>query len=277
MKTKLTLFLSLTLLGGVVCAQNSKDKIPLVPSGQFEVNPTVVQTGTYPTLFWNIMYPKSVSDVVNISPNGKLTLTTPMFVSVRPIGTGVTRSGVTDEQSNTYAEGRLSLNGGGYERIFYANNQQVRPEYSLYIKKVASGNTVDFGGRYNTGSGWSEWVSTKNSQRIAVLADGDKIPTTYNLYQSGKLAEYLKPYTNSDGTAKVGPMSVLVLMELGESSLSNANYDYQDLALLVSFAHKHPNNGHGNNIDGVDSSNPSNGSGGPNGAVDPSAGIDDEK
>src|SRR5690606_21116397 len=32
----------------------------------------------------------------------------------------------------------------------------------------------------------------------------------------------------------------------------------------------HQNNGHGNNADGVDSSNPGQGSGGPNGAVDPS-------
>ena len=36
------------------------------------------------------------------------------------------------------------------------------------------------------------------------------------------------------------------------------------------------NNGHGNNADGVDSSNPGNGNGGPNGAIDLSNGIDDE-
>ena len=38
----------------------------------------------------------------------------------------------------------------------------------------------------------------------------------------------------------------------------------------------HSNNGHGNNLDGVDSSNPGQGGGGPNGEVDPSGGIDDE-
>jgi hypothetical protein len=36
------------------------------------------------------------------------------------------------------------------------------------------------------------------------------------------------------------------------------------------------NNGHGNNADGVDSSNPGEGGGGPTGAVDPSDGVDDE-
>ena len=39
---------------------------------------------------------------------------------------------------------------------------------------------------------------------------------------------------------------------------------------------QYPNNGHGNNLDGVDSSNPGQGHGGPNGEVDPSAGVDDE-
>jgi len=37
------------------------------------------------------------------------------------------------------------------------------------------------------------------------------------------------------------------------------------------------NNGHGNNIDGVDSSNPGKGKGGPGGGVDPSGTVDDEK
>jgi len=36
------------------------------------------------------------------------------------------------------------------------------------------------------------------------------------------------------------------------------------------------NNGHGNNVDGVDASNPGNGGGGPNGEVDGSSGADDE-
>ena len=65
-------------------------------------------------------------------------------------------------------------------------------------------------------------------------------------------------------------------MELAQTDHNNGAYDYQDAALLVSFASKHPNNGHGNNLDGVDSSNPGKGSGGPNGAIDPSGGVDDE-
>ena len=36
------------------------------------------------------------------------------------------------------------------------------------------------------------------------------------------------------------------------------------------------NNGYGNNADGVDSSNPGQGDGGPNGGADPSGDVDDE-
>ncbi len=45
---------------------------------------------------------------------------------------------------------------------------------------------------------------------------------------------------------------------------------------LINRPKGHSNNGHGNNVDGVDSSNPGKGGGGPNGPVDPSGGVDDE-
>jgi hypothetical protein len=46
--------------------------------------------------------------------------------------------------------------------------------------------------------------------------------------------------------------------------------------LGASFQQAKSNNGHGNNADGVDSSNPGKGGGGPNGAIDLSNGVDDE-
>lgn len=52
-----------------------------------------------------------------------------------------------------------------------------------------------------------------------------------------------------------------------------------NMALLVTLNGK-TNNGHGNNLDGVDSSNPGKGKGGPTGlntsGQDPSGGYDDE-
>jgi hypothetical protein len=81
---------------------------------------------------------------------------------------------------------------------------------------------------------------------------------------------------DSTGKVKIGPLSVLIMMELGQANRSSRCFDIQDQVLLVTFSTKHPNNGHGNNLDGVDSSNPGGGGGGPNGRVDPSGGVDDE-
>ncbi len=74
----------------------------------------------------------------------------------------------------------------------------------------------------------------------------------------------------------IGPFSILIMMELGQTNRSLTCFDYQDIVLLVTLSTKHPNNGHGNNLDGVDSSNPGRGHGGANGMVDPSGGVDDE-
>lgn len=271
---------------GPASAQNGKGNglpstIPAVPLAVFSANPSIVQTGTYPTLTWSITYPSKVSDVATITAPGVVTLNTPMYVSVRPVGVGVTQSGRGDDISTIHSEARISINGSSYQQLFYGTNTDVNPSTSLYIKKLTSGTTIDFGGRYVIGNEWTPFYTTKSSNmQVITLANGDTLPTSVDLAASGTLASYLKPYinyVNGQGIVNIGPMNVLVLMELAEKDHGNSRFDYQDVVLLVNFASKHPNNGHGNNLDGVDSSNPGKGSGGPNGEVDPSGGVDDER
>lgn len=243
----------------------------------FSANPTIVQTGTYPTLTWSITYPSKVSDVAVIAAPGVITLAQPMYVSVRPVGVGVTQGGRGADINTIQAEARISVKGSAYDQLFYGTNAEVEPAYSLYIKRLTSGTTIDFGGRYVTNNAWTPFYTTKSSNmQVIALVNGDTIPTSFDLRQSGKLAEYMKPYVDGAGKISIGPMNVLIMMELAERDRTNQAFDYQDVVLMVNFASKHPNNGHGNNLDGVDSSNPGKGSGGPNGAVDPSGGVDDE-
>lgn len=257
---------------------NTAAKIPASPMGLFSASPTIVQTGTNPTLTWSILYPSTVSDIATITPPGLITMTKPMYVSVRPVGVGVTGSDSGADTDKIYAETRMSLNGSAYDQLFYGLGNNVDPAYSLYIKKLKAGDTLNFGGRYVEGNSWTSFYTSRSAnQQVISLVDGDSIPTSFNITETGKVAQYLKPYLDGAGKVKIGPLSVLVLMELAETDRGNGAYDYQDAVLLVSFASKHPNNGHGNNLDGVDSSNPGNGSGGPNGAVDPSGGVDDER
>ena len=254
----------------------STSAIPSVPSGILSAYPSVVQTGTKPTLTWNILHPSKVGDVATIRPPGTITLTQEVFATIQLVGTGVT--GATSPEGVAIpTEARVSLNGGTYNQVFYGTMANVNPSKALYVKKVFPNQTLNFGGSYVVNNAWSPFYTTKSANfQVVSLVAGQTPPTTFPLHLSSKLHPYLKPYLDSTGKVTIGPLSVLVLMELAKTTRSSSVFDLQDQVLLVTFSKKHPNNGHGNNLDGVDSSNPGNGSGGPNGRPDPSAGFDDE-
>ncbi len=260
-------------------AQSSTTKIPSIPVGTLDAYPTVVQTGTKPTLTWNIIYPSQVSDVAQILTPGTIRITqNNTYVSVQPIGTGITACDATQGTTPLNTDARISVNGSPYQQLFYGVQDNVESAYSLYIKKLDAGTTLNFSGRYVKNGAWSPLYTTLSSNlQVVTLVNGDTPPTTFPLHQSSTLASYLRPYLDSTGKIKIGPLSAIVLMELGQTNHGLSCFDYQDMVLLVSFSTKHPNNGHGNNLDGVDSSNPGNGRGGPNGMVDPSGGVDDER
>ncbi len=252
--------------------------IPSVPVGALSAFPTIVQTGTKPSLTWSILYPSKVSDVAEISPPGTITITSNnTYVSVQPIGTGITAGDSTQGTTPLNAEARISVDGAAYQQLFYGTQSDVNSAYSLYIKKHKKGDTIDFAGRYVKNGSWTNLYTTKSTNyQVVSLVNGDTPLTSFPLHQSSTLASYLKPYLDASGKVKIGAMSVLVMMELGQTDRNQSSFDYQDMVLLVTFSTNHPNNGHGNNLDGVDSSNPGKGKGGPNGAVDPSGGVDDE-
>jgi len=256
---------------------SSASTIPATPVGVLSAYPTIVQTGTKPTLTWDILHPSNVSNVVVINPPGTLIPNQPIYVSVQPVGTGPTNC-TPGQTTVTYpAEARISVNGGSYKQLFYGTQGSVTPQYSLYIKKHKANDIIDFGGRYVLNGNWTPFFTTRSSNmQVISLVRGSVPPTNLPLSTSSRLASYLKPYLDATGKINIGPMSVLVLMELSETDRSQPCFDYQDMVLLVTFSTKHPNNGHGNNLDGVDSSNPGQGHGGPNGQIDPSGGYDDE-
>lgn len=252
-------------------------RIPASPAGVMSAYPTVVQTGTKPTLTWSILYPSKVSDVAVINPPGTIILTDNVFVSVQPVGSGLSECTTGKNGVSPPTDARMSVNGGSFFQLFYGTQDDVDSAYSLYIKKHQKNDTINFGGRYVEGSGWSPFYTTKNSNfQVIALVDGDTPPTHTKLHLNPNLKGYLKPYLDASGKVNVGPMSILILMELDQADHSSKCFDYQDQVLVVTLSAKHPNNGHGNNLDGVDVSNPGQGHGGPNGEIDPSGDFDDE-
>ena len=252
-------------------------EIPATPVGQMSAYPTMVQTGMKPTLTWNILYPSKIDDIVIINPPGSIIVTEKCYVTVQIVGTEVTFCDPGANGTPIYTDARVSHNSGSYQQIFYGTQAEVPPAKELYIKKLAENDTIDFGGRFVWGGGWSPFFTTKSSNfQVVAMVDGDIPPTIFSLYDSPDLKSFLKPYLDASGRVNIGPMSALVMMELGTTDRNQPCYDYQDQILLVTFSKKHPNNGHGNNLDGVDVSNPGQGGGGPNGEVDPSGGYEDE-
>ncbi|QJE97657.1 hypothetical protein [Luteolibacter luteus] len=282
------------LFSGIANGADSPEADPALPVGTMTAFPTLVQTGTHPTLTWNIMHPSKVTGALGgggngngggggdgtetaavINPPGTIIPTQDLYVTVQIVGTGPTacQAGTTVPPSDL----RLSLNGGSYQQLFYGTQSAVNSSQRLYVKKVSAYNTVNLAGRYVTGTSWSPLFTTRSANmQVISLVNGELLPTASKMISQGTMANYLKPYLDANNRVKIGPLSVLVLMELGSTNYNSSCFDYQDQVALVTFSRKHPNNGHGNNLDGVDSSNPGNGKGGPNGAVDPSGGYDDE-
>lgn len=267
----------LAVFTAMVAVAAAQTAIPAVPVGTLTAFPTVVQSGTKPTLTWSIMYPTNVSDVATIRPPGRITLTQTMYASVQIIGTGVTTTtGGTPTPAPTDA--RVSIDSAPYQQLFYGTQTVVDPTQTLFEKKLDPGETIDFGGRIDQNGAWTSFfTTTSTNMQVVALVKGDTPPTTLPLYQQSTLQNYLAPYLDGSGKVNIGPLSVLILMELNQTNPGTSTFDYQDQVLLVNFSKKHSNNGHGNNLDGVDCSNPGQGHGGPNGEVDLSGGVDDEK
>lgn len=187
---------------------------------------------------------------------------TTLDVEVRIIGAGVTVSNTNGSNlSFVPTEAVISFNGGSYTRCFYGTNNSVKPNRVVWSQKnITAGQKLRFGGRYYYNGSWGPyWNSQSGTRNVRIMVNGDRPPTTYPLHSAPSLESFLKPYLDATGRVQIGPMDCIVFMELthNDSQITQQGYDLQDMVMLVSFKSKN-NNGHGNNADGVDSSNPGN-------------------
>jgi hypothetical protein len=232
--------------------------IPAVPDGWLTAFPTMVQTGTKPTLTWSITYPSTVDNYIHVQAPGKITTTEQLDVEVRVVGAGVTTGGSDGTNSNWVpTEASISLDGGSHKIIFFGTNRQVDPDALVWAKRVNKNAVIKFGGRYHHREWGPTYTSDSGGNNIRTLVNGEYPPTAFPLHTSPTLKPFMNPYLDAEGRVKIGPLDVLVMMELTQpdSNVNSPFYNLQDLVLLVTFRPK-SNNGHGNNIDGIDSSNP---------------------
>ena len=254
-----------TALPCLAQGNGNNNQLPKMPYGWIDAFPTIVQTGTKPTLTWGINYPSVVLDYVTIQPPATCVPKEDMDCEIRVLGAGVT---VSTSGSNNFSfvptEALVSYDSNNYTRIFYGTNLQVNQNNVVWSGNVKKNKNLRFGGRYFYNNSWGPLrTSTSGTQTVRTLVSGEIPPTTYPLHTAPTLEEFIRPYLGPDGRVKIGPLDVIVFMELthSDSQMNDQGYDLQDMVLLVTFkpvANVKNNNGHGNNLDGIDSSNPGN-------------------
>lgn len=239
---------------------------PYLPVGTLGVNPTFVQTGVKPNLDWQIDYPTVFADLAIISTSNSLVTTEEVTVVVRVPGV----SGGCERTDLPVAFWMRAGVNESWQLLFYGKNHDVDPSKVLFKRKLPANTKIDFAGRFQDASGgWKSIVWTiEDSPGLVALTQGDPLPSGIADFISGDVESFLTPYLTEDlSTVVTGPKEMFYLFELETTDGATDCYDYQDLAVVVQF-HTKNNNGHGNNVDGIDVSNPGGGDGGPNGEED---------
>lgn len=211
---------------------------PPVPVGWLSASPGIVRAGSNPQLKWSITHPATVIDYVNVGTN-TVTPRQELDMEIRVLGAGVTSSS-SNGSNLTFVptEATFSYDGGSYQRIFFGTNHDVDPAKVVRSGVAQPGKSLRFGGRYYWNNKWSTaYTSTSGTKNVRTLVNGDTPPTAYALHTAPTLENFIKPYLDASGKVRIGPMDVIVFMELThtDNQSNQPGYDLQDMVLLVTF------------------------------------------
>lgn len=241
MKTKpaatgpVALICACLLLIGESQAQSTN---PSVPVGSLTAFPTVVQTGTKPTLTWSINYPSVVKDYVTVSPPGTVTPKQNLICDIRILGAGVTTQNSNGTINYIQTKGQMKFNGSSsWTTIFDGRNTDsiVQKQGIIKTYNVTANKTIDFAGQYYWNNSWSTQRTSLSGSYVKALVNGDTCPARVPDYNAPSLESFIKPYLDASRKVRIGPMDVIIFMELTHTNTSDVGYDEQDLVMLVTF------------------------------------------
>ena len=212
---------------------------PSIPVGSLVAFPTVVQTGTKPTLTWSINYPSIVEDFVIVTPPGTVTPKENLICKIRMLGLGVTSQGSNGSITYYRTRARIRYNGSSSWTDIYDGKQTdtaVQQQQIVKTYNVNLNQAINFGGQYYN-SEWKTFYTSLSGDNVRTLINGQTPPSNVPDYNAPSLEKFLKPYLDASGKVKIGPMDVIVFMELTHTSSqkSDIGYDLQDCVMLVTF------------------------------------------
>ncbi len=212
---------------------------PAPPVGSLSVNTNVVRAGSSPSLTWNISYPSIVKNYVTIQPPASLIPTQRMLADIRILGQGVTVQN-SSKAGFAYVEtvGKIQYNGSSTWTTIFDGVQTDSIAQSQGLLKtitVNAASTLNFSGNYVYNGSNGPTFTSQSGTNIRCMVNGDTPPSYLPAYNAPSLSSFLKPYLDASGKVKIGPMDVIIYMELTDTSTASAGYDFQDLVLLVTF------------------------------------------
>jgi hypothetical protein len=247
-------------LNGLAFAQNE-----LIPRGTLNVDSTLIRVGSQSQLDWQIKYPQTVTDLVEVTPTTIISKEE-LKMRVRVLGSklknnnglGNNTSGVdasnpallkkgtvttttTDDEKNGSigdqpVEAVWSKNKSPWARIFYGTGVNVTATQVVLDTVIAKSDIVDFGARGYLSNWLPLYATSGNTKNLVVLKNGDPTPPQIAGKKYGQIDGFLKPYLSTDAqTVRIGAGELLILVELDQTEPLAVGFDYQDLGLLVTF------------------------------------------
>jgi hypothetical protein len=227
-------------IGALMPMIGSAQTNPSIPAGTLSAFPTVVQTGTKPTLTWSINYPSIVEDFVTVTPPATVTPKENLVCKIRMLGLGVTSQNSNGSITYYRTRARIRFNGSSSWSDIYDGKQtdsNVQQQKIVKTYNVNRNQPIYFGGQYYNNE-WITFYSSLSGDNVRTLINGQTPPSNIPDYNAPSLEQFLKPYLDASGKVKIGPMDVIVFMELTHtaSQKSNVGYDLQDCVMLVTFS-----------------------------------------
>lgn len=236
---------------------------PEIPRGTLSVDSSLVRIGSPAQLAWKIEQPHQPNLIVTEDTQVRVRVLGVSFQLTKNNnghgnnvdGVDVSNPGkakkvdsdasVDDENKGVVENSALDLpvevvwgkNGSAWARLFYGTQSTVVSTDLVLNTTVADGDRIDFGARGYDVDEWLPLYTTSTaSPNVIVLKNGDPTPIVASAFRLGQIKAFLKPYLSSDGTTlKIGDKDMIVLMELQETDSTSAEFDLQDLAILVTF------------------------------------------
>ena len=240
MKTNQQTFLSAVVvaIGTLISPSAYAQTNPSVPVGSLSAFPTVVQTGTKPSLTWSINYPSVVKNFITVTAPATITPKENLICKVRMLGLGVTSQGSNGSITYYRTRSQIRFNGSTTWADIYDGKQtdtKVQKQELVKTYNVNSGKAMTFAGQYYNGS-WATLYSSLSGDNVRTLVSGDTPPSNVPDYNAPSLEKFIKPYLNASGKVSIGPMDVIVFMELTHTNKSDVGYDLQDCVMLLTFS-----------------------------------------